>query len=205
MRKLDLRSVNFNIMMVALLYYISGEVAFFFAIDYENSLPLWPPAGIALAFTILYGRSVWPGIAIGSLVISIKNYWFGSIDSVQALMAVTTVIATGSILEALAGELLFRKLVKNTYPFSATSDTFYFVFIALAISWISSSFTSIALYFASAVRPETLIGTLFALWTRNVVGILLFTSLALSLPNLRFEKITLHKAVELAVFILCFA
>jgi signal transduction histidine kinase len=204
MKKLDLRSVDFTIMLVALLYYISAEVGFFLAFGYNTSLPLWPPAGIALALTILYGPRVWPGIAIGSLIVSAKDFWFGSIDSMQALMAVTTIITAGSILEAVAGELLFRKLVKKTYPFSTTIHSFYFVFIALAISWISSGFTAMALYSANAIHPGTLISTLFALWTRNVVGILLFTSLVLTIPRLRFVIVTLNKTIELATFMVCF-
>jgi signal transduction histidine kinase len=198
------RSFDFNILFVALLYYFSAEIGFFLAFDYNTSLPLWPPAGVALALTILYGRNVWPGIAMGSLLIAAKNIWAGAIDSAQMLMAVTLMVTVGSILEALVGELLFRKLVGRTYPFSTTLHTFYFVFTALAISWISSGFTTVALYAADVVHSGALIRTLFAFWTRNVVGILLFTSLLLSLPHVRWANITLHKAGEIAIFIACF-
>ena len=58
------RSFDFNILFVALLYYFSAEIGFFLAFDYNTSLPVWPPAGVALALTILYGRNVWPGIAM---------------------------------------------------------------------------------------------------------------------------------------------
>src|SRR5258706_5313581 len=123
MKILYWRFVDFNVLLVALLYYLSAEVGFFLAFDYSTSPSFWPPAGIALAMTILYGRRVWPGIAIGSLIIAAKSFWFGSIDSVQVLMAVTMIVATGSVLEALAGEILFRKLVGKTYPFSTTLHT----------------------------------------------------------------------------------
>jgi signal transduction histidine kinase len=119
-------------------------------------------------------------------------------------MAVGTVISAGAILEAIAGELLFRKLVNKTYPFSTTLHAFYFVFIALAISWIGSGFTTLALYTSNVIQPEAAVSTLFALWTRNMVGILLFTSLFLSLPTIRLADATLHKAGELAIFVVCF-
>ncbi len=205
MKILYWRSVDFNVLLVALLYYLSAEVGFFLAFDYSTSPPVWPPAGIALAMTILYGRRVWPGIAIGSLIIAAKSFWFGSIDSVQVLMAVTMIVATGSVLEALAGEILFRKLVGKTYPFSTTLHTFYFVFTALAISWVSSGLSTLSLYAAGAIQPDASISTLFAFWTRNVVGILLFTSFLLSIPSFTLVNVTLRNTCELAIFVACFA
>jgi signal transduction histidine kinase len=199
-----LRSVDFTILMVALLYYLAAEVGFLLAFD-QASLPFWPPAGIALALTILYGPKVWPGIAIGSLIITVKNFWFGAIDSVQVLMAITVLITIGRILEPLAGEFLLRKLVNRKYPFSTTIHAFHFVFIGLLISWISAGVTAASLAAVNVVSEGTFITTLFTLWARNVVGILLFTPLLLSFPNLGLKNFTLYKTGELAIFLCVFA
>jgi integral membrane sensor domain MASE1 len=110
------RSLDFSILMVALLYYLSAEVGFLVAFDDNTLLPFWPPAGIALALVLLYGRKVWPGIAIGSLVITVKNFWFGSIESMQLLMAISAIITIGRVLEPLAGELLLKKTGQTTVP-----------------------------------------------------------------------------------------
>jgi len=199
-----LRSTDFKILLVALLYYLSAEIGFIVSFSDNTLLPFWPPAGIALALVVLYGRKMWPGIAIGSLVISVKNFWFGSIDSVQLLMAVSVIITAGRVLESLAGEFLLKKLVKKTYPFSTTIHAFQFVFIALAISIISSGIAALSLIWSGAIQNVNLISTLFSLWSRNVVGILLFTPLLLSLPKLSRKDLTFYKAGELAIFALCF-
>lgn len=83
------RSIDFNILLVAMLYYLSAEIGFFVSFDDNALLPFWPPAGIALALVVLFGRKMWPGIAIGSLVITVKSFWFGSIHSLQVLIAVS--------------------------------------------------------------------------------------------------------------------
>lgn len=200
-----LRSVDFNILLVALLYYLSAELGFILAFNDQTLLPFWPPAGIALAMIILYGRGVWPGIAIGSLIITVKNFWFGAIDSVQLLMAVSAIITASRIVESIAGEILLKKLVNKTYPFSTTIHAFHFVFIAFAISVISAGATALVLTFAEVISSEVFFGTFFSLWTRNVVGILLFTPLLLSIPHLQLKNFTWLRAGELAIFIVCFA
>lgn len=200
-----LRSVDFNILLVAFLYYLSAELGFILAFNDQTLLPFWPPAGIALAMIILYGRGVWPGIAIGSLIITIKNFWFGAIDSVQLLMAVSAIITASRIVESIAGEILLKKLVNKTYPFSTTIHAFHFVFIAFAISVISAGTTALVLIFANVISSEAFFSTFFSLWTRNVVGILLFTPLLLSIPHLQIRNFTWLRAGELAIFIVCFA
>lgn len=200
-----LRSVDFNILLVALLYYLSAELGFILAFNDQTLLPFWPPAGIALAMIILYGRAIWPGIAIGSLIITVKNFWFGAIDSVQLLMAVSVIITASRILESIAGEILLKRFVNKAYPFSTTIHAFHFVFIAFTISVISAGATALVLTFANVITSEVFFGTFFSLWTRNVVGILLFTPLLLSIPHLQLKNFTWLRAGELAIFIVCFA
>ncbi len=198
------RSIDFNILLVALLYYLSAEVSFLLAFEDSTLLPFWPPAGIALALIVLYGRKVWPGIAIGSLIITVKNFWFGSIDSVQMLMAVSVAITVARVLEPLAGEILLKRLVKKSYPFSTTIHAFYFVFISLAISCISSGIATVSLAWTAVIQSEAIITTLFSLWSRNVVGILLFTPLLLAIPNVTSKDFTFYKVGEIAIFIVFF-
>lgn len=194
------RSLDFNILLVALLYYLSSEVGFLLAFENYAVLPFWPSAGIGLALMILYGRSVWPGIAIGSLVITVKNFWFGAIDSVQLLMAVSVIITISRILEPLAGQFLLKKWVRKPYPFSTAKHAFQFVFIVLAISWISSGIAAITLMFTGVIASDAFFNSLFSLWARNVVGMLVFTPLLLALPQFKLQDLTWHKAGELSIF-----
>jgi len=201
MEKKIFRSVDFSILLVALLYYLSAEISFFMAFEGHSALPFWPPAGIALALMILYGRKVWPGIAIGSLIIIVKSAWFDSIDSVQLLMMVMALITSSVILEAVVGEMVYRRLVKESYPFTKAIHAFHFVFIALLISLISTGGSLLALSTANVLGSAEWINTLFTLWTRNVVGILLFAPILLSVSSIDLIKPEMKKVAEGILFV----
>src|SRR2546426_8105370 len=55
---------------------------------------VWPPTGISLAALLLGGRRLWPGVALGALLV---NWWVG------APVPVALGIATGNTLEAVLG------------------------------------------------------------------------------------------------------
>jgi signal transduction histidine kinase len=202
MEKRMIRSVDFRILLVAVLYYLSAEIGFFLALENHNALPFWPPAGVALALVVLFGRKVWPGIAIGSLVIIVKSPWFGSIDSVQMVMTVVAIITTARVLEPLAGEFLFKRLVKESYPFTKAIYAFHFVLIAFLISWISTGGNLLALSLSGVIPTEDMLSITFAYWIRNVAGILLFSPLLLSLPGISLKKPNIAKIGEIAIFLL---
>ncbi|HEX4924629.1 MAG TPA: MASE1 domain-containing protein [Bdellovibrionales bacterium] len=58
-------------------------IVYFAAANYSLKLPLvegraalvWPPSGIAIAFAVLYGRGVWPGIALAVIAVLLKHDW----------------------------------------------------------------------------------------------------------------------------------
>jgi signal transduction histidine kinase len=194
------KSLDFRILVVAIGYYLTAELSHYLAVGEGGVLTFWPPAGLALAMVILLGRGVWPGIAIGSLLISVKSYWFSTVPSVQLLILAGAMIATGSVMEALAGEYLIRKTVKGAFPFSTTLYAFQFVVVALVISLISSAVAVSALTLTHAAlfaKPTTL---LWQLWASNVIGLFLFTPLIMSVSRLKEVKLSLYSLGELAAF-----
>ncbi|MCX4658231.1 MASE1 domain-containing protein [Streptomyces uncialis] len=56
---------------VAACYYLGGRLGLLKALVVEGSVvsPVWPPTGIALAALLLLGPGVWPGIALGALLV----------------------------------------------------------------------------------------------------------------------------------------
>src|SRR3954447_26523972 len=57
------------IALVALVYYGVGRVGLELAYLDGAVAALWPPAGVGLAVLFLYGIRMWPGIAIGDLLL----------------------------------------------------------------------------------------------------------------------------------------
>jgi signal transduction histidine kinase len=198
-------SVDFKIVFTAALYYLSAEFAFQLAFDDRASLPFWPPGGIALALIILLGPQVWPGIAIGSLIFTVRNFWFGVMDGSQLIIAVSVVVTAARTLEPLLGSALLNRMVPGRYPFSRTLDSFYFVGITGLATLLSASICFITLVWSGVVGNDQMVITFFGLWARDVVGVLLFTPLLLAIPAIKWREFTLQRSGELAILALLFA
>lgn len=80
------------------------------------SSPLWPPAGIALAALLIFGRRFWPGIWLGALLneLATAASFSGQLDS--AAIAAALLIASGSTLQAVVASVLSEKYLQPGLP-----------------------------------------------------------------------------------------
>ena len=87
--------------ILALAYFVTGKLAVSILrlVEAEAS-PVWPPAGIALAAVLLQGRQMWPGIALGSVLLN-------STAAVPSAVIVTSAFSV--TVQALAGESALRR------------------------------------------------------------------------------------------------
>lgn len=196
---------DLKIIGVALLYYLSAKLGFFFAFDNSMLLPAWPPSGIGFALIILMGRAAWPGITIGSLVASVMAYWNNPHLPPQTFVTVSSIIAAAQTLEAVMGNYMVKEWIKDDYPFRNPKNAFRFLLVSLCMCMLGSGIGTLFLYLNNAQLTGGLLKTGFSLWVGSVVGILLFTPIILATakkPALRFSK---EKAVEVGVFILMMA
>jgi integral membrane sensor domain MASE1 len=86
--------------VIATAYVLSARVGLDLAFATGSVTAVWPPTGIALAALILWGPSVWPGVALGACV---ANAWTG-VPLVTVLG-----ITCGNTLEAVVGAYLLRR------------------------------------------------------------------------------------------------
>ncbi len=61
-----------HILLVGLIYFGAARYGWMLAAAPTGVSPFWPPAGIALALLILWGRHVWPGILLGALAADVS-------------------------------------------------------------------------------------------------------------------------------------
>jgi integral membrane sensor domain MASE1 len=81
-------------------YYGSASIGLDLAFATSSVTAIWPPTGIALAALVLWGPSVWPGVALGAFV---ANAWTG-----VPLITVLG-ITCGNTLEGVVGAYLLRR------------------------------------------------------------------------------------------------
>jgi serine phosphatase RsbU (regulator of sigma subunit) len=90
-----------KIALIAGAYYGSAKLGLNLAFETSSVTAIWPPTGIALAALVIWGRSVWPGVALGALF---ANAWTG-VPLVTVLG-----ITTGNTLEAVVGATLLSRV-----------------------------------------------------------------------------------------------
>jgi integral membrane sensor domain MASE1 len=82
-------------------YYASAKVGLDLAFATSSVTAIWPPTGLALAALVLWGPSVWPGVALGAFV---ANAW-------TAVPLVTVLgITCGNTLEGVVGAYVLRRV-----------------------------------------------------------------------------------------------
>ncbi|MGB3263888.1 MAG: MASE1 domain-containing protein [Microcoleus sp.] len=89
--------------ILGLVYFVTGKLAVsVLGLVKAEASPVWPPAGIALATLLLQGRRMWPGIALGSVLLnSTAGYGVPSAVIVTSAFSVTV--------QALAGEAVLSR------------------------------------------------------------------------------------------------
>jgi signal transduction histidine kinase len=147
---------------------------------------VWPASGLALAALVLGGRGLWPGIALGALVV---NLWNG------APVPVALGIATGNTLEAVVA----ASVIGAGRGFHPSLDQVRGVLTlaglgALLSTLLSATVGVASLGLAGLVAPGQLWPTWRAWWMGDAIGILVVTPMIMTWavtprPVLRFARV----------------
>mgnify|MGYP003694038151 CR=1 FL=1 len=55
---------------IAAAYFIAGKLGLGLAFVNVSTTAVWPPTGIAIAGFLIFGRRIWPGVAIGAFLVN---------------------------------------------------------------------------------------------------------------------------------------
>ena len=153
-----------KVLVLALAYFGAAKAGLLLAYENSSVTAVWAPTGIALAALVLWGRGLWPGVALGALL---ANCWTG--------VPVITVlgIATGNTLEALVGASLLR--VAGFRPsLERARDVLALAGLAAALSTVVSATVGVAsLYAGDAISASALDSAWRTWWLGDVGGDLL--------------------------------
>lgn len=114
----------FGIALLAGAYWASGRLGLELAFETRSVTAIWPPTGIALAALVLWGRALWPGVALGALL---ANAWTG-VPLITLLG-----IVVGNTLEAVVGAYLLE-LFRVRAALDTVRDVLGLVFLAGVLS-----------------------------------------------------------------------
>jgi integral membrane sensor domain MASE1 len=112
----------------ALGYKVLAELSRNLASTPNSVTPVWPPDGLAVGMTLLYGKHVLIGVFAGSFLANIQAFWSdrSPIDLLLSILAVLG-IAAGTTLGTQLGAFLLHRSNRNRYPLDRVSDVVKFL------------------------------------------------------------------------------
>jgi signal transduction histidine kinase len=132
---------------------------------------VWPPTGVSLAALVVFGRALWPGVAIGAFV---ANVWSG------APVAVAAGIALGNTAEAWLGAYALRRVADWRPSLDRVRDVVALVALpALGSTAVSATIGVSSLWLAGIVSDDLVRATWAAWWLGDVVADLVVAPLLL--------------------------
>jgi diguanylate cyclase (GGDEF)-like protein/PAS domain S-box-containing protein len=150
-----------KVLALALAYFVAAKGGL--ALAYENSsvTAVWPPTGIALAALVLWGRRLWPGVALGALL---ANSWTG-VPPITVLG-----ITVGNTLEALVGATLLVSVGGFRPSLERSRDVLALAAAAVLSTPVSATVGVASLYVGDAVLGEALLSTWRTWWLGDLGG-----------------------------------
>src|SRR5512132_1030338 len=156
--------------ILAVIYFIAGKLGLMLASLHASASPVWPPAGIALAGSLLLGYRAWPGIFIGAFLVNVTT---------AGNVATSFAIAAGNTIEALVGAWLVNRFAGGTNVFDRLQGVFKFALAAGISTIISPTFGVTSLALAGFADWANYGAICLTWWLGDVTGDLVFTPLVL--------------------------
>jgi PAS domain S-box-containing protein len=177
--------------VLAAAYFASAKAGLAMASEHFSITAVWPPTGIALAATVIWGYRVWPGIALGAFLANIGGPPLGSVLA----------MATGNTLEALVGAYLLSR-VDFRPSMDRIRDVGALLFLAAALSTIvSASIGVLALWAGGEVTAGDSAAAWRIWWFGDMGGDLLVAAPLLVLASWRAVVPPLVRVGEAALVI----
>jgi len=169
------------IIVMAVAYVVFAKLSYFSTVPPGYASAIWPPAGIALAGVLIYGKRIWPGVWLGSFIVNgLIPELTGSITEQFITLALTLVISTGATLQALVGVYWLKRYAGYPSGLKDEKSVLLFLLYGGALSATINSTLSVAMLVATGKTPlANALNNWLTWWSGDLFGIIIFTPLAL--------------------------
>jgi two-component sensor histidine kinase len=170
-----------EIVAVAVVYIVSARIGQIFAIEPGNVTPVWIPSGLMLAWALIRGNYIWPGIFIGAFL---GNVWaYVDLSSVSIILSSLFSGFANGLGDSICtvGSAYFIKLMTGDgNPFrNFKAFLILFAFGVVLGPLVSAVMGASALLLTGFLPAESYLISLFTWFIGDAVGVLLFTPLIL--------------------------
>ncbi len=160
------------ILAVAAAYFVTGRLGLSQRVVVAGAVvtPLWPPTGIALTALLLTGLRIWPGITLGTLLVT---------ATIGQLTPTDVGIVAGNTLAPVCSFLMLRRAGFRP-DLNRLRDGVVLVFLgALTGMLVSATVGTGSLVVSGFLPPSRFWGAWAAWWAGDAMGVLVVTPLLL--------------------------
>lgn len=180
------------VILIACVYCATAKLSLLVAIPPGYATAVWPPSGIALAATLLWGRHVWPGIWLGAALTNL---------SIQGSLLLAVLIASGNTLEAVAATAWIRRVLADPPRLTSGEDVVKFVGLSALGATIAAVLGVLSLALTNAIPWSGFADNVWTWWQGDTSGMIVVTPLILSWASRDFQRWPVGKAIEAAILI----
>jgi serine phosphatase RsbU (regulator of sigma subunit)/anti-sigma regulatory factor (Ser/Thr protein kinase) len=172
-----------KLLVVALAYYVGAQLGLTLSLVGDIVTPLWPPTGIAVAAFVLWGRQLWPAVAVAAFAVNAPNF---ALDAPLGTALVSALVTSaGNTVAPLAAAILLER-VGFRRQLDRLRDALSIVLLAaLASMLLSATIGTAALLLAGTIDARSIPSAWIVWWTGDAMGVLAVTPFLLSLPLFR--------------------
>ncbi len=154
-------------LLLAGLYAVAAQLGIAIATTYAPVTAVWLPSGVAVAGLLLWGRGMWPAVALGSVVATVTTG--GSLRTGLA-------IAAGPAAEAWLAALLFTLASpRSRHDFDRVRDVVALTVAAFVTPVAAATHGTTVLCWLGRLPWSAYAGAWATWWAGNALGILLVT------------------------------
>jgi PAS domain S-box-containing protein len=150
-------------------YIVFGKLGISLSVAHGVVTPVWAPSGIALAALLIFGRTLWPAVALGAFLTNATS-------GVSPLVAAA--IACGNTLEPLTAAYLLKK-ARFSFDLRRILDVLVLVLCGAGLGTLISATNGVAVLFLAGLDRSSLASDWLLWWFGDAVGVLMVTPLLL--------------------------
>ncbi|MFM8331749.1 MAG: CHASE domain-containing protein [Candidatus Methylumidiphilus sp.] len=167
-----------GLLAVAAAYWLSARLGQLLTVPPIYATAMWPPAGVALAVTLVWGYRVLPGIWLGALLANAEFSWGQPIPLADLLLPAG--IALGACLQAAAVAWLIRRGAGAGLALSDDRSIIRFLVLAGPVGCCcNATFGGALLLLAGKATAADFLVNWATWWAGDTIGALIFTPLGL--------------------------
>lgn len=192
-------------LIVTLVYLLVARTSLLLALPGSNASPVWPPSGIALAFFLMCGYRVSPGIAAGAFLANLWTMLSGDLSQGYLIPSIVGIVtAIGNTLEGITGYWLIKKFSILTSLFTRVRAVVGFTLIAFVMSLVSAGAGPAAFCISNLASWDFYPAFFLTWWLGDATGIIIFTPAVYTILNLKVSELEPKDIVESTIIGLCF-